>query len=148
MRIALEEAARAAEHADVPVGAVVVAAGGGILARAHNRREVDADPTAHAEIVALREAAKQLGHWRLEGTTVYVTLEPCAMCAGAMVNARVGRLVYGAADPKAGAIDSLYCLAQDTRLNHRFTVTSGLCREEAVRELQSFFVRLRALGEK
>src|SRR5690606_24060366 len=136
MRIALAEAVSATEHADVPIGAVVVAEDGTLLAKAHNRREIDGDPTAHAEIVALREAAKRQGHWRLEATTVYVTLEPCAMCAGALVNARIGRLVYGARDPKAGAIDSLFQLAQDARLNHRFAVTSGLCSSEAVAELQ------------
>ena len=136
MRIALAEAVSATEHADVPIGAVVVAEDGTLLAK------------AHAEIVALREAAKRQGHWRLEATTVYVTLEPCAMCAGALVNARIGRLVYGARDPKAGAIDSLFQLAQDARLNHRFAVTSGLCSSEAVAELQKFFARLRALGEK
>ncbi|HVZ35447.1 MAG TPA: nucleoside deaminase, partial [Polyangiaceae bacterium] len=125
MALALEEAARAPEHGDVPVGALVVDAAGRELSRAHNRREIDADPTAHAELLALRLAASRRGHWRLDDCTLFVTLEPCAMCAGAMVNARLGRLVFGARDPKAGAVVSLYQLAEDTRLNHRFPVLAG-----------------------
>src|SRR5688500_6099030 len=125
MQEALAEAARATEHADVPVGCVVVDAQRHELGRAHNRRELDADPTAHAEVLALRGAAARRGHWRLDDCTLFVTLEPCAMCAGAMINARLGRLVFGAPDPKAGAIQSLYQLAEDARLNHRFAVTSG-----------------------
>src|SRR5690606_31914843 len=107
-----------------------------------------ADPTAHAEILALREAARVEGHWRLEKTTVYVTLEPCAMCAGAMVNARIGRLVYAASDPKAGAVDSLFGVGLDARLNHRFEVASGVLGSAAVAELRGFFAKLRAAGEK
>src|SRR5690606_16265695 len=142
------EAARATEHHDVPVGCAVVGPDGVELARAHNRREIAGDPTAHAEIIALRQAAERLGHWRLNHATVYVTLEPCAMCAGAMVNARIGRLVYAARDPKAGAIDSLFALGRDARLNHRFTVSSGLGSEAAVEQLRSFFAQLRAQGQK
>jgi len=148
MQQALEEAGLAADHGDVPVGALIVDATGRELARAHNRREVDADPTAHAEILALRAAAQQRGHWRLDDCTLFVTLEPCAMCAGAMVNARLGRLVFGASDPKAGAIVSLYRLAEDARLNHRFTVTPGCAPEASVELLQRFFKALRARGEK
>jgi tRNA(adenine34) deaminase len=148
MRVALQEAALAASHGDVPVGALVVDAQGQELARAHNRREVDADPTAHAEILALRDAARQRGHWRLDDCTLFVTLEPCAMCAGAMVNARLGRLVFGASDPKAGAVVSLYRLAEDPRLNHRFEALGGYEREASVELLQKFFKALRARGEK
>ena len=148
MQAALDEATLAVQHGDVPVGAVVVDAHGAELARAHNRREIDADPTAHAEILALRAAALARGHWRLDDCTLFVTLEPCAMCAGAMVNARLGRLVFGASDPKAGAIVSLFRLAEDNRLNHRFAVTSGCAPEPSVALLQSFFRALRARGEK
>jgi len=148
MQVALEEAACAVQHGDVPVGCVIVDTGGLELARAHNRREIDNDPTAHAEILALRGAAQQRGHWRLEDCTLFVTLEPCAMCAGAMINARLGRLVFGAADPKAGAIHSLYRLAEDARLNHRFEVSSGCASERSVELLQGFFRALRARGEK
>lgn len=148
MQLALQEADLAAEHGDVPIGAVVVSQEGQLLARAHNRREADADPTAHAEILAMRSAASQRGHWRLHDCTVYVTLEPCPMCAGALVNARVGRLVYGAPDPKAGAIESLFALATDVRLNHRFPFTSGVEHEASRARLQAFFQQLRARGEK
>jgi tRNA(adenine34) deaminase len=148
MQVALKEAARALEHGDVPVGSVVVDAAGRELARAHNRREVDADPTAHAEIIALRAAAQTRGHWRLDDCTLFVTLEPCAMCAGAMINARLGRLVFGASDPKAGAVHSLYQLASDLRLNHRFAFSAGCHETESVELLQAFFKALRARGEK
>jgi len=148
MAIALEEARLAVQHADVPVGAVVVDALGRELARAHNRREIDADPTAHAEVLALRAAAVARGHWRLDDCTLFVTLEPCAMCAGAMVNARLGRLVFGATDPKAGAVISLFRLAEDRRLNHRFGVTAGGAPVPSVALLLSFFRSLRARGEK
>jgi tRNA(adenine34) deaminase len=117
----------------------VVSAEGDELARAHNSREHDNDPTAHAELLALRDAAAKLGTWRLEGATVYVTLEPCAMCAGAMVLARAARLVYGAADPKAGATGSLYNIAQDERLNHRLDVVSGVLADECGSILTAFF---------
>lgn len=145
---ALEEAALAPAHGDVPVGCLIVSGDGRELGRAHNRREVDADPTAHAEILALRSAAATQGHWRLNDATVYVTLEPCPMCAGALVNARVARLVYAATDPKAGAIHSLFALGSDTRLNHRFESARGPHAELAVAQLQAFFAKLRAAGEK
>ena len=144
MRVALEEAARALDHDDVPIGCVVVSEDGAELARAHNAREQDADPTAHAELLALREAARGTGSWRLEGATVYVTLEPCAMCAGAMVLARVGRLVFGATDPKAGATGSLYNIVQDDRLNHRVDVTGRVACEECAALLTRFFREKRA----
>jgi tRNA(adenine34) deaminase len=143
MREALEEAEAAARVGDVPVGAVVVDATGAIIARGRNRRELDQDPTAHAEIDALRRAAATLGHWRLEGTTMFVTLEPCPMCAGALVNARVARLVYGCADPKAGAVETLFTIGKDPRLNHRFAVVSGVLGEECAARLKAFFTRLR-----
>ena len=145
MRLALEEARLAAMHDDVPIGCVVVSEAGMELARAHNARERDADPTAHAELLALREAAAKLGTWRLEGATMYVTLEPCAMCAGAMVLARAARLVYGAADPKAGATGSLYNIVQDERLNHRLEVGSGVLADECGALLKEFFKAKRPL---
>jgi tRNA(adenine34) deaminase len=148
MQIALSEADRAPEHGDVPVGAVIVAADGKELARDHNRREQLGDPTAHAELLAARRAAQEIGHWRLEGATVYVTLEPCAMCAGALVNARIARLVYGASDAKAGAVRSLFEIGTDARLNHRFPVTAGVDAEACGARLSAFFARLRAAGEK
>ena len=148
MRKALAEAELAVAHRDVPVGCVIVDATGQELARDHNRREQLADPTAHAEILALRSAAARLGHWRLEGASVYVTLEPCPMCAGALVNARIARLVYGASDPKAGAVRSLFTLGDDPRLNLRFEIVAGVLAEEGVQKLQSFFAALRAQGEK
>jgi tRNA(adenine34) deaminase len=139
MRRAVDEARAALDHDDVPIGCVVVDARGNELARAHNARERDTDPTAHAELIALREAAGKLGTWRLEGVTLYVTLEPCAMCAGAMVLARVQRLVYGATDPKAGGVGSLYNIAQDARLNHRIDVAQGVLAEESSELLRAFF---------
>ena len=148
MRIALEEADRAAEHADVPIGCVIVGAGGEELSRDHNRREQLSDPTAHAEVLALRGAAAAIKTWRLEGATVYATLEPCPMCAGALLLSRIARLVYAARDPKAGAVDSLFSLGSDTRLNHTFTVESGLLMAESQARLSAFFKRLRAAGEK
>lgn len=147
MREALGEAALASEHGDVPIGCVIVR-GGEIIARAHNRREVDADPTAHAELLALRAAARVIGLWRVEGVTVYSTLEPCPMCAGALVNARVPRVVYGASDPKAGAIHSVYEIGLDSRLNHRFDSVGGVLAEDAAGLLRGFFARLRAEGQK
>ncbi len=143
MREALALAAEAAALGEVPVGAVAVK-DGVVVGRGLNRREVDRDPFAHAELTAMQQAAKALGAWRLEGVTVYVTLEPCAMCAGAMVLARVGRLVYGAADPKAGAVSTLYTLLDDARLNHRVPVTAGVLAEECGRALTDFFRGLRA----
>lgn len=147
MRLALEEARAAALVGDVPVGAVIVAEDGTELGRGRNLRELEGDPTAHAEIVALRAASRALGHWRVEGT-LYVTLEPCLMCAGALVNARIQRVVFGAFDPKGGATGSLYQIHNDTRLNHRFEITPGVLAEDSVRLLQEFFRRLRAEGQK
>jgi tRNA(adenine34) deaminase len=143
MGVALEQARIALSTADVPIGAVV-ALNGAVLAAAPNARERDSDPTAHAEILALRAAALATGDRVLAGTTVVVTLEPCAMCAGALVLARVDRLVYGAPDPKAGAVESLYNLVQDPRLNHRLEVTGGVRAEEAAALLKEFFARRRA----
>lgn len=138
MRLALVEAQKAPTHGDVPVGAVVVAAGT-VVARAHNERERRADPTAHAELLALREAAAQRRSWRLDGATLYVTLEPCPMCAGALVAARVARLVYGPQDARAGAALSLYNIPQDPRLNHSLEITTGVLAEECLALLQDFF---------
>ncbi len=147
MRHALDEARRATEHGDVPVGAVAVL-DGAIIARAHNRREIDGDPTAHAELLAIREASRVIGHWRLEGVTLYCTLEPCAMCAGAMILARLPRLVVGAPDPKAGAGGSVMDLLAHPALNHRVEVTRGVLADEAADLLVRFFTRLRAEGQK
>lgn len=145
MREALVEAHAAAAEGEVPIGAVVVYEGE-IIARAHNRRELDEDPSAHAEFSAMVAAARALGRWRLKGCTVYVTLEPCVMCAGLMVNARVTRCVYGAADPKAGALGSLYQLNSDRRLNHAFAVTAGVLSNECAGVLKAFFAELRGEG--
>ena len=145
MREALVEAHAAAAEGEVPIGAVVVYEGE-IIARAHNRRELDEDPSAHAEFSAMVAAARALGRWRLTGCTVYVTLEPCVMCAGLMVNARVTRCVYGAADPKAGALGSLYQLNADRRLNHAFEVTAGVLSDECAGVLKAFFAELRGEG--
>lgn len=142
MRLALREAERAADHNDVPVGAVIVREGE-VLAAAGNERELRRDPTAHAEILAIHEAAERLGGWRLLDTVMYVTLEPCPMCAGAVVQARIPHLVYGALDAKAGAAGSLYNIVQDDRLNHRVEVTSGVLEDEALALLQEFFSRKR-----
>ena len=138
MRMALEEAELAAAEGEVPIGAVVVC-NGEVVARAHNRRENDLDPSAHAEFTAMVAASRALGRWRLTGCTVYVTLEPCLMCAGLMVNARVDRCVYGAADPKGGALGTLFDVSHDPRLNHAFEVTSGVLADEAAEQLRSFF---------
>lgn len=138
MRLALEEAEAAAEEGEVPIGAVVVC-DGRVIARAHNRRETDADPSAHAEFTAMVAAARALGRWRLTGCTVYVTLEPCLMCAGLMVNARVDRCVFGAADPKGGAVGTLFDVSHDPRLNHEFEVTGGVLADEAAGLLRAFF---------
>jgi tRNA(adenine34) deaminase len=147
MREALSGARRALTHGDVPVGAVVVM-DGAVLARGRNARERDGDPTAHAEIVAIRRAARKLGSWRLGGCTLYVTLEPCAMCAGAVVLARLPRLVYGAADPKAGFTGSLGDLVRDPRLNHRVDVTDGVLEAECARILVEFFRERRKGGSR
>jgi tRNA(adenine34) deaminase len=143
MATALDEARAAAAHDDVPIGAVLVAPDDDELARAHNRGEVDGDPTAHAEVLALRAGARQLGTWRLEGCALYVTLEPCAMCAGAVVLARLGRLVYGADDPKAGAVGSLYDIPRDRRLNHEVEVVRGVAADACAEVLRDFFAARR-----
>lgn len=148
MRCALDEADHAAAKGEVPVGCVIVAASGALIATGHNLRETDEDPTAHAEIVAMRRASQELGTWRLEDTTLYVTLEPCVMCAGAMINARIGRVVYGCDDPKAGACKTLFKIGEDTRLNHRFPVVSGVLADECADRLRRFFAALRAQGKK
>src|SRR6516225_7529830 len=138
MRLALREAARAPEHDDVPIGAVVVHAGE-VIGVGHNEREVRSDPTAHAEMIALREAARALGSWRVLDSVMYVTLEPCAMCAGAMVLARVPRVVFGATDPKAGAAGSVLDVLEVPQLNHRPHVESGLLADESAELLRGFF---------
>jgi tRNA(adenine34) deaminase len=132
----------------VPVGAIIVDGAGVELARAHNERVLGRDPTAHAEILALRRACEKRGHWRLDDCTLIVTLEPCTMCAGALINARLGRLVFGAKDPKAGAIESLFRLAAETRLNHRFPARGGVVAEGSAALLGAFFKALRAEGQK
>jgi tRNA(adenine34) deaminase len=142
MGFALEEAALALDHGDVPVGAVVLL-DGKVLARRHNERERLGDPTAHAELLALRDAAAVLGGWRLSAVTLVVTLEPCPMCAGALVAARVGRLVFGASDPKAGACGSLYNLCADPRLNHELPVRRGVLGNQAAELLSGFFATRR-----
>ena len=143
MRLALEEARRAAAEGEVPIGAVVVL-DGAVISSAHNRRELDHDPSAHAEFRAMTEAAQKLGRWRLSGCTVYVTLEPCLMCAGLMVNARIDRCVYGAPDPKGGALGTLFDVSHDRRLNHEFAVTSGVLEDECASFLREFFQARRA----
>ena len=139
MRLALEQAVLTAASADVPVGAVVVDADGEVLGVGCNARELTGDPTAHAEVLALRAAALSLGTWRLSGCTLAVTLEPCTMCAGALVLARVSRVVFGAADPKAGAVGSLWDVVRDRRLNHRPEVVSGVLTDECSELLRAFF---------
>ena len=147
MQAAVEQARRAAAAGDVPIGAVI-ARDGRVIAAGHNRRIVDADPTAHAEMIAIRAAAESLGDWRLTGCTLAVTLEPCPMCAGAIVLARLDRLIYGAADPKAGAVHTLYRLCTDERLNHRVEVVAGVLAEECGQLLTDFFRHQRATGKK
>lgn len=147
MQAALALAHQAAALGEVPVGAVAVCAGQ-IVGRGYNRRELDADPFSHAELLAMREAAATLGVWRLSEVTVYVTLEPCAMCAGAMVQARLGRVVFGAADPKAGACGSLYNLLDEPRHNHRVPVTAGVEQAACSQVLKTFFQGLRASATK
>jgi tRNA(adenine34) deaminase len=142
MREALDAARAAGAHGDVPVGAVALV-DGVVVARSGNERERTGDPTAHAELVVIRAAAAALGRWRLDDVTVVVTLEPCAMCAGALVNARVGRVVYGAADPKAGAVGTLYNLCSDPRLNHEVEVTAGVLEAESATVLTEFFAARR-----
>jgi tRNA(adenine34) deaminase len=144
MTLALAEAELAAERGDVPVGCVIVDPEGNELGRGRNERETERDPTAHAEMVAIRAAARRIHSWRLDGAIAYVTLEPCAMCAGALVLSRVGRVVYGCADPKAGAVTTMFGIGRDPRLNHRFEVVEGVLRDECSTRLRSFFAGLRA----
>jgi tRNA(adenine34) deaminase len=147
MHTALQEAQAALEEDEVPIGAVIVH-GGRVIARAHNQREQLRDPTAHAEMIAITQAAAALASWRLEDCTLYVTLEPCPMCAGAIVQARIPQVVYGAADPKAGAVRSLYRLLDDLRLNHRAEVVPGVMAEACGQILSRFFQTQRGQGKK
>ncbi|MBI5562495.1 MAG: nucleoside deaminase [Deltaproteobacteria bacterium] len=142
MKEAMKEAGRALRKAEVPIGAVVVK-DGAVIGRGYNRKETGADPTLHAEVIAIRAASKRLGAWRLSDTTLYVTLEPCLMCMGAIIQARMPRLVFAAFDPKAGACGSLYDVSDDRRLNHRVHVTQGVCGAEAGELLKAFFAGLR-----
>lgn len=144
MRLALDEADAAAVVGEVPVGCVIVDTNGEVLGCGRNARESLRDPTAHAEILAIRAAAERVGGWRLEGTTAYVTLEPCPMCAGALVLARVRRVVYGCADPKAGALTTMFGIGLDSRLNHRFDFAGGVLAQECALRLQRFFAALRS----
>ena len=146
MELCLEEASAAASHGDVPIGAAAVL-GGDVIARRHNERELRGDPTAHAEVLVLRDAAATVGGWRLPGVTLVVTLEPCPMCAGALLGARVDRLVFGAADPKAGACGSLYNLCADPRLNHEVEVVPGVLAGRAAALLEDFFRERRSSGD-
>lgn len=147
MQAAMEQARQAEALGDVPIGAVVLREGE-IIAAAHNRRIIDADPTAHAEMLAIRATADKLGDWRLNGCTLVVTLEPCCMCSGAIVLARMDRVVYGAGDPKAGAVKTLYQLCTDLRLNHQVEVVSGVLEEPCGLLLTNFFRAQRAMGKK
>ena len=147
MRLALAEAEAALQENEVPIGAVIAHAGH-VVAAAHNQREQLRDPTAHAEMIAITQAAQALGSWRLEGCTLYVTLEPCPMCAGAIVQARVPLVVYGAADPKAGAVQTLFQLLSDRRLNHQAQIVPGVLAQECGAVLTRFFQEQRRLGKK
>jgi len=148
MEMALEEAALAAAEDEVPVGAVIVSLARGVIARAHNLREQRVDPTAHAEIIAIRQAAQVLGSWRLENCILYVTLEPCPMCAGAIVQARLPLAVYGCTDPKAGACHTLYSITTDPRLNHRCQVIGGVLTERCAGALSAYFAAKRRQGRR
>ncbi len=148
MAMALDEAEAAAAEDEVPVGAVIVSPRLGVIGRAHNQREQLKDPTAHAEMIAITQAAQALGSWRLEGCVLYVTLEPCPMCAGAVVQARLPLVVYGCPDPKAGACDTLYRITSDPRLNHRAQVLGGVLAERCAAVLSDFFAAKRRLGKK
>ena len=147
MGLALDEAVAALAHGDVPVGALVVAADGAVIARRHNEREIGGDPTAHAELLALRDAAARLGRWRLADCVLVATLEPCPMCAGAALAARIGTVVFGAADPKAGACGSLYNLGADPRLNHDMAIVPGVRAPESAALLRRFFAERRPGAE-
>lgn len=144
MAEAIAEAGLAPAHGDVPVGALVLDPAGAVIARRHNERELTGDPTAHAEVLALRDAAEATGSWHLDGCTLVVTLEPCLMCGGAALNSRIGRIVYGAADMKAGACLSLYNICDDPRLNHRIDLTPGVLAEQCAELLSDFFAELRS----
>jgi len=149
MQAALDLAREAEAIGEVPIGCIIVHDPTGvILGRGYNRRQTDHDPTAHAEIIALRQTGQALGHWRLLDCTLYVTLEPCPMCAGAIINARIPRLVYGCDDPKAGAVRSLYKLCEDPRMNHRVAIQAGVLAGESAQLLQDFFKRQRVAGKK
>jgi len=147
MKMALEEARTAAAEDEVPIGAVIVSMSAGVIGRAHNQREQLKDPTAHAEMIAITQAAQALGSWRLEGCVLYVTLEPCPMCAGAAVQARIPVIVYGATDPKAGACETLYRIASDPRLNHRAQIVGGVLAEGCATLLSDFFAAKRRGGK-
>jgi tRNA(adenine34) deaminase len=147
MHVAMEEAERALHENEVPIGAAIVH-NGRVIARAHNQREQLNDPTAHAEMIAITQAAHELHSWRLDGCTLYVTLEPCPMCAGAIIQARIPTVVYGAIDPKAGAVHTLFHLLDDRRLNHRAEVIAGVMAEPCSRILSQFFQEQRRLGKK
>ena len=147
MRLALEEAQAAYELGEIPIGAVIVSNGGEVIARAHNRREINGDATAHAEIMAIRAAGAKLKEWRLTGATIYVTLEPCPMCAGAMVMSRLKRLVYGCYDSKAGAAESLFNITASPLLNHQLEVTAGILEDECAGILRRFFAERRIKKE-
>jgi tRNA(adenine34) deaminase len=148
MQVALAEAEKASALGDVPVGALLVDERGDLLGAGYNRREIDHDPTAHAEVLALRAATRRLGRWRLPGCTLICTLEPCLMCAGALIQSRVARVVYAADDPKAGAVRSLFATLEDPRLNHRIEVIRGVEAEASGQQLRAFFAALRAQGQK
>src|SRR5947209_7248706 len=148
MELALDEAEFAAREDEVPIGAVIVSLQKGVVGRAHNQREALCDPTAHAELIAMTQAARALGSWRLENCVLYVTLEPCPMCAGAVVQARIPYVVYGTADPKAGACDTLYQIVSDPRLNHRARLVRGVLAGRCAGVLTDFFSAKRALGKK
>ena len=148
MAMALDEAAAAAAEDEVPVGAVIVSPKHGVIGRAHNQRERLKDPTAHAEMIAITQAAQALGSWRLDGCALYVTLEPCPMCAGAVVQARLPLVVYGCPDPKAGACETLYRITADARLNHRAQVVGGVLADRCAAALSDFFAAKRRLGKK
>jgi len=144
MSAALELARRAADEGEVPVGAVVVDADETVIGQGHNRREADSDPTAHAEMIAIARAARRRGNWRLDGARIYVTLEPCPMCAGALINARIDKVIFGCRDPKAGAVRTLYALCEDPRLNHRLEVVGGVLADGCSSILTDFFSRRRS----
>ncbi len=143
MRLAIEQAHIAGRMGEVPIGAVITDKSGGIISTGYNLREAANDPTAHAEIIAIKKAGEALGSWRLEGTTIFVTVEPCLMCVGAIILARISRLVFGARDPKAGAVVSVYTIGNDCRLNHKFEVSEGIYMDECSNLIKDFFKTLR-----